>query len=150
MGEIDTSQNPVMPIFYNVLFSVGSNCPNMRDDVKLVQYMLKKYYESAPAHVVRPAGRKIEVTGDFDSQTEYAIVWYQGQISMLDPGAVTFDSRIDRMLDKTNFKGSLSGTHYTLFWLHQNLKNMNPAAFIALPLHVPLHNSSNMPLMSIA
>jgi predicted transposase YdaD len=144
MGFIDSSPNPALPIFYNVALSVGQKCSNMRDDVKLVQYMLKKYYEAAPSNVVRPAGSKIEVTGEFDSPTDYAIVWYQNEIATIDPSAVTVDSRIDRILNKTTFKGSLSGKHYTLFWLNQNLKRLNPAAFVALPALVPLHNQNQM------
>ena len=145
MGFIDTSQNPVLPVFYNVNLSVGDNCPNTRDDVKLVQYMLKNYYETAPPHVVRPAGRQIEVNGVYDSQTNYAIVWYQHQTATLGGDeAIVVDGRIDRMLNKTTFRGSLSRKHYTLFWLNQNLKHLNPMAFAALPSQVPLQNLHNV------
>lgn len=141
MGFIDSSLNPVLPVFYNVVFTVGDSCLNMPDDVKLVQYMLKNYYETAPPHTIRPAGRKIEVNGIFDGQTDYAISWYQLEIAARGGDeAIMVDGRVDRILNKANFKGSMSQKHYTLFWLNRNLKNQNPTAFAALPSEVPMQN----------
>lgn len=144
MGVIDSSLNPALPVFYNAVFSVGKNCPNMSNDVKLIQYMLKNYYESAPPQTIRPAGRKIEVNGIYDSPTDYAIVWYQNEIATLGGNeAIMVDGRVDRIFNKFNFKGSISQKHYTLYWLNQNLKHQNPAAFAALPSVVPMQNSSS-------
>lgn len=140
MGFIDSSTHPTLYYFYNVTLGVGNNCANTPDDVKLVQYMLKKYYEAAPPHVERPV-RPLEVTGVCDPLTYLAIVLYQDHISTdAGEGAITIDGRVDRVLNKTTFKGELTGTNYTLFWLNQNLKHVNPVAYIRLPAFVPVRD----------
>lgn len=48
MGFIDTSTSPDMPVFYNVVHAVGVNCPNPWDDTKLVQHLLKIFYDAYP------------------------------------------------------------------------------------------------------
>ncbi len=45
MGFVDTTPDPILPWFYNVVQEVGKSCPNQRVDVKLVQIMLKRVYE---------------------------------------------------------------------------------------------------------
>ena len=49
MGFIDSSDDPDLPVFYNVVHAVGVQCPNARDDVKLVQYLLTAFYDKALA-----------------------------------------------------------------------------------------------------
>lgn len=47
MGFIETSDETDLPYYYNVVQAVGAESPNLRDDVMLVQYLLKVWYEKA-------------------------------------------------------------------------------------------------------
>lgn len=75
MGFIDTSSVAQPSVFYNVVHAVGKNCPNMGEDVKLVQYLLKILYDKFPPpsidyidenQIIRPNPKKVpEVVGGF-------------------------------------------------------------------------------------
>ena len=143
MGFIDTAPGTNLPVFYNVVHAVGKQCPNMRDDVKLVQYLLMAYYDKLPPSE-RPKG-EIAVTGYCGSATMNWILKFQLDFSKHFPGKVTVDNRVDRIRDKTAFKGSIRKTFYTLAILNINVAANNPEAFLALPSLVPLQNPANVP-----
>ena len=91
MGFIDTAPGTKLPVFYNVVHAVGKNCPNMSDDVKLIQYLLKAVYAKAPKS--KPAG-DIQVTGSCDSITMNWILKFQMDAAQAYPFAI----RCARML----------------------------------------------------
>jgi hypothetical protein len=140
MGYIDYT--PEGEDFYNLVNAVGSNCPNNRDDVMMIQYMLKHLYvgEMAPH---KPSG-EMTVDGICGPVTINWILTYQRQLKMIEI-QVLIDGRIDRIRDKSSFLGSISNTYYTLAYLNNDLWEYNPTAYERLPLHVPLSNPLSVP-----
>lgn len=144
MGFIDTAPGTTLPAFYNLVHAVGANCPNMRDDVKLVQYMLIALYEKGVAEgMTKPAG-ELAVTGICDSVTMNWILKFQMDAAKAHPGKIAVDNRIDRIRQK-NFIGSISHTVYTLAALNASLLKLNPEAFVGLPAVIPLENPLSVP-----
>lgn len=143
MGFIDTAPGTNMPVFFNVVHAVGKNCPNVRDDVKLVQFLLMAFYDKQPSEI-RPKG-DIAVTGFCGGATMNWILKFQLDVSLSHPGKIATDNRVDRIRDKTRLVGSISNTVYTLAFLNANVAVLNPEAFTALPALVPLENPLNVP-----
>lgn len=149
MGFIDSSSDPKLPVFYNVVHAVGKGCPNMRDDVKLVQYLLIAFYDKALASssiYTKPNG-DLKVTGNCDHATLNWIIKFQTDVNKRYPGTVLADNRVDRALNK-NLTGSISQTIYTIALLNRFVLAINREAFIATPLVVSLENPLNLPLPS--
>lgn len=144
MGFIDTAPGTNLPVFYNVVHAVGANCPNVRDDVKLVQYLLIAFYEKAGVlGLTKPQG-DIGVTGYCGPATMNWILKFQLDYAKTHPGDIAVDNRVDRIRQK-NFFGSISKTRYTLAILNANVRDLNPEAFIALPGVIPLENPMDVP-----
>lgn len=145
MGFIDTSNDPKLPVFYNVSHAVGKGCPNMRDDVKLVQYLLIKFYDKALASsnvYTKPKG-DLKVDGDCGPITLNWILKFQLDVNKRHPGTVYADNRVDRALNK-NLTGSISNTIYTIGVLNRFTLMVNPDAFYSTPLVIPLENSNGI------
>lgn len=146
MGFIDSSPEADTKIFYNVVHAVGKNCPNMSDDVKLVQYLLKIYYEQASPDC-RPNGT-MTVDGVCGPITRNWILKFQFDCSADYPGEVLVDGRIDRIRNQSLY-GSISKTIYTLSFLNSSAANYDPKGWAATPAFVPLQNAASVPPPSI-
>lgn len=142
MGFIDTMQSENLPVFFNVVHAVGENCPNHKDDVKLVQYLLMSFYDKLHPSL-RPNGN-IGVTGFCGGATLNWIKKFQLDINKTSPGAVLADGRVDRVRNHST-KGSISKTTYTLGSLNLGVLTVNPDAFFATPGLIPLANPMNVP-----
>lgn len=143
MGFIDDLPNSNMPIFYNVVHAVGRQCPNQRDDVKLIQYLLISFYEvSEPIGYKKPPGN-LAVTGNCDQTTMNWISDFQYSLRR-NSKPVALDGRIDRLRNKSGI-GSISKTRYTLLFLNRGVMKYNPDAFVATPRLIPLENPMNVP-----
>jgi len=144
MGFIDTSTDDTLPIFFNVVHAVGKQCPNMRDDVKLVQHLLIAFYAKSEAELgwKKPPG-ELTVTGNCGTTTMNWIQHFQMDIRK-GLGKGTLDGRVDRVRNK-NLVGAISGTTYTLAFLNRGVMNFNPDAFVMTPKLVPLENPMNVP-----
>ena len=66
MGFIDTA--PALPVFYNVVHAIGLNSPNQKDDVMLVQYLLKHWYHTVTPKEAVPKGQ-MKIDGICDGLT---------------------------------------------------------------------------------
>lgn len=141
MGFIDTAPGQQLSTFYNLVHAVGDNCPNVPNDVKLVQYLLKSLFVKIPNH---ESSQDIQVDGVCNSVTRNWILKFQIEASYSHPGKILIDNRIDRIREK-NFVGSLSQTTYSLFVLNASVLKYNPEAFIALPNLISLENVANVP-----
>lgn len=142
MGFIDTAPEAGLPIFYNVVHAVGKQCPNLRDDVKLVQYLLIALYEKYPK--LKPPG-ELAVTGTCDTTTINWITSFQMETKRHNPmSAVYPDGRIDRIRNKS-LVGSISKAMYSLAVLNKNVAYNNQEAYLALPGLVPLENAATVP-----
>lgn len=145
MGFPDTAPGQNMSTFYNLVHAVGSNAPNLSNDVKLVQYLLKSLFIKIPNH---QSSREIQTDGICNSVTMRWILKFQIEASYSHPGKILIDNRIDRIREK-NFVGSLSHTTYSLFVLNASVLKYNPEAFIALPNLIPLEYAANVPPPSL-
>jgi hypothetical protein len=146
MGFIDNSNEESLPVFYNVIHAVGKQCPNIRDDVKLVQYLLIAFYDkalSSSSVYTRPKG-EMTVDGICGPVTLNWILKFQLDVNTRYPGTVAADNRVDRVRNK-DLKGSISGTIYTLALLNKFVQKINPGAFVLLPQLIPLENPANVP-----
>jgi len=142
MGFIDTSGVPELPVFFNLVHAVGENCPNHKDDVKLVQYLLMSFYAPFPAWY-RPKG-DIGVTGFCGGATLNWIRKFQKDANTDKPNTVMVDGRVDRVRNKT-MVGSISKTVYSLWALNYYTFAYNPTAYVATPNLIPLTNPMNVP-----
>lgn len=121
-----------MPVFYNVEKAVGVSSPNEREDVRMVQYMIKSLYREAAADLV--------VDGWIGPTTVKWIHNFQTKVKSLG-GSIAVDSRVDRALGA---QSSVSKTTYTIVHLNVFLMKGNPAAFAALPSVVKLTPASQV------
>lgn len=145
MGFIDTAPETNSPVFYNVVHAVGRYCPNVRDDVKLIQYMLLKFYDKATAFGATKPNGKLTVDGCYGGITANWVLKFQLDMSSHFPSEIAVDNRVDRIRNKRNFRGSVTSTIYTLAFLNRNLLKVNPEAYVLLPQVVPLENIMNVP-----
>jgi hypothetical protein len=113
-------------------------CPNLRDDVLLVQYLLKAFYDTLPANQ-RPKG-KMKVDGICGPITNNWILRFQLDANKYNgEPLVIVDNHVDKVLNK-NLVGSIGGKMYTLAVLNMNVKYYNYDAWARTPLFVPLQN----------
>lgn len=145
MGFIDSSTNEYLPVFYNVVHAVGRQCPNLLNDVKLVQYLLIALYSSSEPVIrsEKPPG-DLTITGVCNTTTQSWIQHFQAHVNRRQPGKVLFDGRIDRIRNK-NLIGSISRTTYTLASLNRGVMKYNPNAFTTTPSLIALENPMNVP-----
>lgn len=81
---------------WNVTDAVGEHCPNRREDVMLVQYMLLKLYAGRFRQGrSRPPGN-LQLNGICEPVTLDWIRAFQRDLNEDEPGIVSIDSRIDR------------------------------------------------------
>lgn len=85
----------------------------MRDDVKLIQFMLLKYYEKSASHGGFKSQGVMKVDGIYGGVTANWILKFQLDMSKRNPGNIAVDNRIDRIRDKTSLRGLISRTTYT-------------------------------------
>jgi hypothetical protein len=141
MGFIDTSET--LPVFYNVVQAVGKNCPNNRNDVLLVQYLLYWVYKNVIPPEAKPNG-EMKIDGICGGITNNWILKFQLDV-LYNGHSIQADNRIDRIRNKESFDGSLSGTVYTLGWLNWIVSYQEPGAFLQTAQYVPLQNPLNVP-----
>jgi hypothetical protein len=145
MGFIDTLENQkFLPVFYNVEHAVGKGCPNIRDDVKLVQYLLIAFYDKgAPARGWQKPPGQLTVTGFCGPTTMSWILHFQRNCYKDFGGDASLDNRVDRVRNG-KIRGTISSKVYTLLWLNKGVATYNQDAFILTPQVVPLENPVNV------
>ncbi len=143
MGFIDDLPGSSLPVFYNVVHAVGKQCPNQRDDVKLIQYLLISFYEVGEQIGYKKPPGELTVTGDCNQTTMNWISDFQYNLRK-NSKPVALDGRIDRVRNKSGV-GSISKTRYTLLFLNRGVMKYNPDAFVATPYLIPLENPMNVP-----
>ncbi len=118
----------------------------MPDDVKLVQYLLKIYYETVSIDF-RPKGN-MTVDGVCGPVTRNWILKFQLDCNHEYPGEILVDGRVDRIRNQ-NLKGAISKTTYSLSFLNSSAAHYNPEGFAATPTLIPLQNPASVPLPSV-
>lgn len=81
-----------MGVFFNVEHPVGPNCPNVPEDVMLVQYLLRKLGQAMfpgddPGLQARFSA--VQATGDFDAATADSILRFQKRFTAVADGRVS-------------------------------------------------------------
>ena len=136
--EYDLSPDATLVQYYNVYQAVGKNCPNMPDDVKLVQYLLKIFYDTFPP-AVRPKGEmRMPPDGICGPITLHWIYKFQWDCNQKHPGKVAMDMVVDKIRQGQNWKGSISNTYYTLYLLNYNAQKRNPKGYFRALYVVPM------------
>jgi hypothetical protein len=136
--EHDFSENATLVQYYNVHQPVGKNCPNLMNDVKLVQYLLKIFYDTFPPNT-RPKGiMKMPPDGICGPITLHWIYKFQWDCNKQHPDKVMMDNVMDPIRQGQNWKGSISGTYYTLYLLNYNAQKRNPKGYFRAMYVVPM------------
>jgi len=113
------SSTPQFKVAYTIDQAVGPGCPNQRDDVLLVQHLLRIAWNSAPASPgFRPPEHKQPLIADgaFGPTTARFIKFFQEE-AIRRGAPCAKDGRVDPVRGGSTF-GSISGTFYTILALN--------------------------------
>ena len=125
MAHLLTTKNKTVPLVFNVDGPVGNNpAQNIKEDVELVQFLLKCYANS-PSSL--SAGDKsllasLKCTGSMDAFTSLAIQAVQNHLKKTNPGTVV-DGRVSPV---TNISGSYGLDLWTIVALNHGAKKSDP------------------------
>ena len=142
--------NPLVNLVYSVDQAVGEGCPNRRDDVLLVQFLLRTLREDTEENGVkypgfRPPGQDpIDIDGVFGPQTNKYIRFFDAELNRQRAGQpesakVVTDGRIDPIASG-GFYGSLSHKIYKMFLL-----NTYYAEIKGKPMHEKIYMDTSFP-----
>lgn len=107
--------NAAVKVAYTVDQAVGAGCPNRRDDVLLVQHLLRIAWKDVGASKgFRPAGETepLKADGVYGTKTAKFIKHFQEEANNRGAG-VAKDQRVDPVLSGTS-SGSVSHKFYTI------------------------------------
>ena len=98
------------PHYYNIEKAVGANCPNLRDDVMLVQFMLKLWVQSRDSgFVIDPPLWDVALHGKLDNPTLAFLILFQVRNSSVGKSDGRFDPlTLDHMDGATSSLASLN------------------------------------------
>jgi hypothetical protein len=122
MPILYSTGNSSLPEIINVEKAVGRNCPNSPEDVKLVQFLLKKIF-TAPKWIHFLGSRP--VSGVCDEMTIAWIYFFQTSVRALG-GSCVADERVDRM---TGALGPVHHQVYTILNLNSFYAQFYPLEF---------------------
>lgn len=136
MASIDQFREPGGEVHtcYNVDMAVGRNAPNVRDDVLLVQYFLKRIYEKPVYETgsVTPQQGKMVLDGICGPTTLSWIGHFQ-----LDMHAFGYNCVVDQRVDRARGTAysSISQTVYTILVLNNAFMRHYPEIFADMANH---------------
>jgi hypothetical protein len=135
MAFVDSSLDIVeknYPYIYNVSFAVGYGRYNVRDDVLLVQYFLKKIWDKHRTKAQPPAGT-MAVDGWMGPTTDRWIRNFQSGATMKipDPSVMFQDGIVNRAVAAQSVAGS--DKSYTIVMLNYNFQVKYPELYPMLP-----------------
>jgi hypothetical protein len=110
--------SPNIKLIYTIDQAVGAGCPNVRDDVALVQFLLRAAMEDVKEYQI-PAGPPLSIDGVYGPQTILYIKSWQQQEAKLTQGVgvPVQDGVISPMTSRTGF-GPLSHHRYSILALN--------------------------------
>ena len=130
----DSEDPTVNARFYNVTKAVGYGCPNDKEDAMMVQFFLKRIYQTAIMKAKTPKG-EMTVDGKVGPITRNWILKFQ--LDMRNGG---YGCTVDGVMDKAgnpangdNFVASISRTMYTIRLLNNGLRKLDSALYKTLP-----------------
>jgi len=112
-------------LIYTIDKAVGAGCPNLRDDVALVQFFVRAVMEDGKDYQI-PAGAPLSIDGIFGPQTILYIKSWQQQESKLREGFAKpmQDGVISPVIDRSGL-GSLSHVRYSIISLNMGYGLVN-------------------------
>lgn len=120
--------------FYNVTRAVGYGCPNDREDAMMVQFFLKRIYQTKEMKPMTPQGA-MTVDGKIGPVTRNWILKFQ--LDMRNGGYACY---ADGVINKAgnpenadNYVSSLSRTKYTIRLLNNGLRKLDSKVYETLP-----------------
>lgn len=118
-----------MKLCYTVEQAVGTGCPNRRDDVLLVQFLLKIISEGPEKTKYTPPGKgPLKCDGLWGPTSQAYLNRYIVANTNANPNApLTKDGRVDPVVGG-KFTGAISGNLYTILALNNSYKNVRGAA----------------------
>lgn len=134
MAFIDQdSVDPTGPTFYNVFSAVGVGCPNMEEDVKVVQFFLQRFFSLTDFKDYKPWGT-MTVDGKVGPVTRAWIL--KSQLVMRHGGV---NVSVDGVVDKAgavpgagNRESTISHTDYAIRMLNNALRKRDTAVYKSL------------------
>ena len=119
--------------FYNLNFAVGHGCPNYEEDVKVVQFFLKRLFSLADLVSKKPKGEMV-IDGKCGPTTRNWIVKTQ-LVCREDGGNVTVDGIIDKAgnpANSSNRESTISKTVYMIRAINNKLRREDTAVYKSL------------------
>jgi peptidoglycan hydrolase-like protein with peptidoglycan-binding domain len=122
-----------LPTIYNVRFPVGPNMPNQRDDVMLVQTLMKlaNFTRFTPALGPVEASRDIAVDGIFGPQTKRMITAFEA--NRRSAGLLLISDGVVESSSKDGFTGR--GVLFKIIHLNRSAKNADEFRYADLPFN---------------
>jgi peptidoglycan hydrolase-like protein with peptidoglycan-binding domain len=140
MANVKVMSRPtVLRVFYDVDDAVGRGCPNRRDDVYLVQFLINVLWDKKDTHglLVGAAGKPApRVDGICGAETIAAIRKFQEYY-----GASVVDGRVDPVPPGQQ-QGPIHHKFYTMIGL-----NANVGLLLSSDRHTLICNEPNFPLL---
>jgi hypothetical protein len=126
MARVSIVQTATGPrCFYNITSAVGPGAPNLREDVLLVQYLLRENFKGLPSFRSEPfPGGVLIVDGIPGTQTYSAIKHYQ-RVQKKIGRPIATDGRVDAPVNE-QMVGSISNTQYTIIYLNLGYLKSRP------------------------
>ena len=118
-----------LPVLYNIERAVGPVCPNRREDVMLVQYMLRAFFSATmPGRGGWIPHARLKVDGVCGPITEEYISAFQHRAA-----SIVAASLDNRMHPATEVFGPRHGFHFAIILLNTLLHRTQPILFQNLP-----------------
>lgn len=120
--------------FYNLTQAVGYGCPNMTEDVKVVQYFLQRMYTLPGLKEKKPWGT-MTVDGKVGPITRAWIIRTQ-MIGRNEGTNLLIDGIVDKAGNETNpsnWESSISHTNYLIRLINNTLRRKDTAHYKTLP-----------------
>lgn len=112
--------------FYNVDQAVGKGCPNLPDDVMLVQFFIRELAKDPSVGPGTRPATPITVDGMYTPAVGEWILWIQKSMNAKAPGTSLADGRVDpaRGISTSGsfLKSTISHTQYTIVTLNASYR----------------------------
>jgi hypothetical protein len=122
--------------FYNVTQAVGKSCPNLPDDVMLVQFFIRELSKDPSVGTGAKPSSPITVDGLYTPALGEWILWIQKSLNAKSPGSTLADGRVDPARGMANdpkfLKSSISHTQYTIVTLNASYRYRQKSSHDAL------------------
>ena len=132
--DLDSDDPQGNASFYNVTSAVGYGKANLEEDVKVVQFFLKRLYSHPKLQEMKPYG-EMKVDGKVGPVTRNWIVKTQ-IIAQSAGNPILVDGVVDKAgnaQNASNWESSISKTKYTIRMINNFLRQNDTAVYKTLP-----------------